>query len=72
MLYLICSVKLGMILFYNFEASSLFSSEIIAQTGKKIKTYITNRGSDMTAHVLFDLLNEMRNRDKIRGLSSIL
>ena len=26
----------------------------------------------MSAHVVFNLLNEMRKRDKIRGLSSIL
>ena len=31
-----------------------------------------NRGSYMRAHVLSNLLNELRKRDKIRGLVSIL
>ena len=31
-----------------------------------------NRGSYMSAHVLLDLLNELRKRDKMRGLPSIL
>ena len=31
-----------------------------------------NRGSYMSAHVSSNLLNELRKRDKIRGLSSIL
>ena len=35
-------------------------------TGKK------NRGSYMSAHVLLNLLNELRKRDKMRGLPSIL
>ena len=30
-----------------------------------------HRGSYMSAHVLLNLLNESRKRDKIRGLSSI-
>ena len=30
------------------------------------------RGSYMSAHVLLNLLNELRNRDKMRGLLSIL
>ena len=34
-------------------------------------TYI-NRGSYMSAHVLLNLLNELRKRDKMRGLPSIL
>ena len=29
------------------------------------------RGSDMSAHVLMNLLNELRKKDKIRGLSKI-
>ena len=32
----------------------------------------TNRGSYMSAHVLLNLLNELGNRDKMRGLPSIL
>ena len=31
-----------------------------------------NRGSYMSAHVLLILLNELRKRDKMRGLTSIL
>ena len=31
-----------------------------------------NRGSYKSAHVLFNLLNELGERDKIRGLPSIL
>ena len=33
---------------------------------------LINRGSYMSAHVLSTLLNELGNRDKMRGLSSIL
>ena len=32
----------------------------------------SNRGSYMIAHVLFNLLNELRKRDEMRGLPSIL
>ena len=31
-----------------------------------------HRGSYMSAHVLLNLLNELRKRDKMRGLPSIL
>ena len=31
-----------------------------------------NRGSNMSAHVLLNLLNELEKRDKMRGLRSIL
>ena len=34
--------------------------------------YCLHRGSYMSAHVLLNLLNELRKRDKMRGLSSIL
>ena len=37
--------------------------------GKQINT---NRGSYMSAHVLLNVLNELRKRDKMRGLPSIL
>ena len=33
---------------------------------------LVNRGSHMCAHVLLNLLNELRKRDKMRGLSIIL
>ena len=40
----------------------------------KLVMYFTNinRGSYMSAHVLLILLNELRKRDKMRGLPSIL
>ena len=33
---------------------------------------MVHRGSYMSAHVLLNLLNELRKRDKMRGLPSIL
>ena len=33
---------------------------------------LINRGSYMSTHVLLNLLNELRTRDKVRGLPSIL
>ena len=33
---------------------------------------ILHRGSYMSAHVLLNLLNELRKSDKMRGLASIL
>ena len=33
-------------------------------------THFRNRGSNMSAHVLSNLLNELRKRDKMRGLWS--
>ena len=35
-------------------------------------SYVVNRGSYMSAHVLMNLLNKLRKRDKMRGLLSIL
>ena len=35
-------------------------------------TPFINRGSHMNAHVLLNLLNELRKKDKMRGLQSIL
>ena len=35
-------------------------------------SYVINRGSYMSAHVLLNLLNELGKRDKMRGLPSIL
>ena len=37
-----------------------------------IYTFVINRGSYMSAHVLLNLLNELGKRDKMRGLPSIL
>ena len=33
---------------------------------------VINRGSYMSAHVLLNLLNSLRKRDKMRGVPSIL
>ena len=40
--------------------------------GKKIYTCNTYRGSNMSAHVLLNLLNGLGKIDKMRGLPSIL
>ena len=40
--------------------------------GKAAENVPINKGSYMSAHVLLNLLNELRKRDKIRGLLSIL
>ena len=44
---------------------------------KEVNTFIVvkkelNSGSYMSAHVLLNLLNELRKKDKMRGLPSIL
>ena len=38
----------------------------------KMFVHLGNRGSYMSAHVLLNLLNELGERDKMRGLPSIL
>ena len=38
----------------------------------QIDNHGINRGSYISVHVLLHLLNELRNRDKMRGLPSIL
>ena len=46
---------------------------ILSRRVKKYRTELhENRGSYMSAHVLLTLLNELRKRDKMRGLPSIL
>ena len=45
---------------------SLFSTKTI------LSDVIIYRGSYMSAHVLLNLLNELGENDKMRGLSSIL
>ena len=54
-----------------FNGTSLILSSDVDQDtyGKQINT---NRGSYMSAHVLLNVLNELRKRDKMRGLPSIL
>ena len=70
----------------NFPAHTLIWGPVISrrhkQTGyldnMEVAAKITflrvckNRGSYISAHVLFNLLNELKKRDKIRGLPSIL
>ena len=49
------------------------SKQFCSSLGCMLKTgFFVNRGSYMSAHVLLILLNKLRKRDKIRGLSSIL
>ena len=54
----------------------IFLRQIRRQSGDKIpSSHLTmqfNRGSYMSAYVLLNLLNELGERDKMRGLSSIL
>ena len=38
----------------------------------ELATCAVNRGSYMSAHILLNLLNKFRKRDKMHGLSSIL
>ena len=45
----------------NIDVLDLLPSITLTQT-------IINRGSYMSAHVLLNLLNELRKRDKMRGL----
>ena len=49
---------------------------IRACTSQEVVTFFTtsliNGGSYMSAHVLLNLINELRKRDKMRGLPSIL
>ena len=37
-----------------------------------VSIQVIHRGSSMSAHVLLNLLNKLRKRDKMRGLLSIL
>ena len=39
---------------------------------KAVSAWDINRGSDMSVHVLLNLLNELGKRDKMRGLPTIL
>ena len=47
------------------------SGEFCAYT-KTMRADVINRGSYMSAHVLLNLLNELRKRNKMRGLPGIL
>ena len=51
--------------FYNLEARSIL-------TGYLYLCSNVNRGSYMSSHVSLNLINELRKRDKMRGLQSIL
>ena len=48
------------------------SSFITSGPGSMYQTISIHTGSYMSAHVLFNLLNKLRKRDKMRGLLSIL
>ena len=57
----------------NQRSSSNFGSPVAVTDPADISHLLgkTNRGSYMSAHVLLNLLNELRKRDKMRGLPSI-
>ena len=48
------------------------ATDSVLQTLVEDMNYVINRGSYMSAFVLFNLLNELGKRDKMRGLPSIL
>ena len=52
------------------SAPLLFTCNIVRFSG--VKAHKINRGSYTSAHVLLNLLNQLRKRDKMRGLPSIL
>ena len=70
----------------NFPAHTLIWGPVISRRHKQagyldnmvlvakitVLRVCQNRGSYISAHVLFNLLNEVRKRDKMRGLASIL
>ena len=53
----------------SFQKSIL---QFYVRMGLQRQSYVKNRGSYMSAHLLLNLLNELGKRDKMRGLSSIL
>ena len=57
------------LIFYNIVSQTInkFMSVIVAFFGHTHLS-ILNRGSYMSAHVLFNLSNELGKRDKMRGL----
>ena len=55
----------------NLERTSI-SFQSTHPIGRVYRTSALNRGSYMSAHVLLNLINELRKRDKMRGLPSIL
>ena len=59
------------ILTLSLPSSAVGWCVLVAFTGGNIY-YHLNRGSYMSAHVLLNLLNELRISDKVRGLPSIL
>ena len=56
-----CSCNRGMLCFYVYSMCKTI-----------IEVFIINRGSYISAHVLLNLLKELRKRVKVRGLPSIL
>ena len=57
-----------------FGLLALACAFVVSQVGAMILqvSIALYRGSYMSAHVLLNLLNELGNRDKMRGLPSIL
>ena len=68
------------ILYVCYISFLVFPRKRETEKSRKCNSYIQgrqeiislNRGSYMSAHVLFNLLNELGKRDKMRGLPSIL
>ena len=58
--------------FLAFPGHTNYFLFVFYATAHGIVQWIINRGSYMSAHVLLNLLNELRKRDKMRGLPSIL
>ena len=54
---------------YDVNNSELICLAIVCSYGSAFSK--RNRGSYMSAHVLLNLLNELRKRDKMRGLPSV-
>ena len=50
----------------------IYSMILYILTPYQLNEQILDRGSYMSAHVLLNLLNELGERDKMRGLPSIL
>ena len=70
-LYLFCS-DCCVIAHCIISVSCLFEQNLKLQSLIYISFYFVNRGSYISAHVLLNLFNELRKRDKMRGLPSIL
>ena len=59
-------------LYFRQEEQGIYHTEWWSTVGDQIFLKVIHRGSYMSAPVLLNLLNELRKRDKMRGLPSIL